>query len=332
MSDAEGNGFSHELGHYLCNPHTFHGSDSAYDPESSLPVAEQLRNTLIAARNSILCDGTDPNCPDPRTVVKKAFDHDDEYMVAVDPADWIHVENAAALELNILPVTDTPGDPGKDAWKAYFGSAHVCDRTNSKIPIMIDNVEHDIQPDRTSIMSYFSSCFKQEAHFTSIQRQRAERSVTDLHRVPVTTPHAITTWRNDTLVQIEDASLAHHFIAPATVPLKWAVSRISVHNSPAGTGGRVIIGVSIYQMPDEGDLHMEIVDPQGGAHQLPDQTSSRLGSFIKSLYYVTASSMDGLWTLRVAEQPAFDPVLVSDPFGRHHRGAILGWQLQFEEP
>jgi hypothetical protein len=324
MSDAGGNSFSHELGHYLGNTHTF---ADYFNPNLPTSVYDQLKEQIIAARD-YLCP-TPPSSCDPRAVVKQAFDPDDTYMLSgVDLSKWWNEYNQDAFELDNLPITDTPADPGRGAWEAIFGTANTCSYNLHCMRFFIDNIFYDVCPDRTNIMSYFKGCFPQEVHFSPIQKERAELAVTELHRKPITESIDVKTWRNKTEIKIGDATYERsHPVDLNNIPLKWATSKISVNDNEDGPVSRVVVGVRILQFAGEGALNIQLIDPNGNIYTLqqPGDNEYRILSTIQSLFYVNTTVKNGLWTLRAAEQPNYG-------FLSHLVGYLYDWQLQFEAP
>jgi hypothetical protein len=324
MGDAGGNSFSHELGHYLCNTHTF---GSYIDANLPTPAYDQLKEKIIAARD-YLCPSQPSSC-DPYEVVKQAFDSDDQYMLSgSDLSKWWIVYNQAAFELDNLPITDTPADPGTDAWAEIYGQANICSYNLLGMTFIIDGIFYDVRPDRTNIMSYFKSCFSREAHFSPIQTERSELAVTELHRKPVTESLDVKTWRNKTDITIGGATYIYqpsHPVDLNNIPLKWATSKISVEDGK-GAVSRVRVGVSINQIVGGGGLHIELIDPHGITHTLqqPSQNEPRILETIRDLFYIDTRVKNGLWTLRVAEQPNYGMI--------NTQGFISDWQLQFEAP
>lgn len=264
-------------------------------------------------------------------MVKQAFDHDDEIMYQYDSSKWWDVYNVAAMELNEMPITDTSADPGQDAWIVLYGAGGDCLYDKPNKTFNIDGIVYDVRPDRTNIMSYFKHCFPSEAHFSLIQKTRSELAVTELHRKPVTDSIDVKTWRNKTEVGIEDATYPYfdshfHPIILDNIPLKWASSKISVDDSE-GPVSRAVIGLRILQYAGEGGLNIQLVDPNGDVHTLqqPSQNETRILDTISSLFYIDTTVKNGLWTLRVAEQPNYG-------FASHPEGYLYDWQLQFEAP
>lgn len=318
MGGADGNSFSHELGHYLCNPHTF---GSYIDPNSPKSIYNQLREKIIEARD-YLCSSKPSSC-NPYEIIKFAFDHDDEHTYSgsgVDKSLWYIEYNQAAFEVDNYPVNDTPADPGPDVWTELYGDACLYDKPS--VTFNIDGILYEVKPDRTNIMSYFKSCFPNEARFSPDQVKRAELTVTELHRKPVTEILDVKTWRNTKLVKIEDATTYFRY----NKQLKWSLSPIWVNDSEQGQVKRAVVGVRIFQKTNEGGLHIELVDPDGEIHTLqkPVDNIHRARDLISSLFYVNTTIKNGMWVLRVAEEPNFSGGLGSQ------EGYIYDWQIQFE--
>lgn len=322
MGGANGNSFSHELGHYLCNPHTF---GSYIDPNSPKSIYNQLEEKIIEARE-YLCSSKPSSC-NPDEIVKFAFDHDDEHTYSgADTSYWYIAYNQAAFEVDNYPVNDTPADPGPDVWTELYGDA--CFYGKPSVTFNIDGVLYEVKPDRTNIMSYFKSCFPNEARFSPDQVKRAELTVTELHRKPVTEVLDVKTWRNTKLVKIEDATSLPIFWDKTQ--LKWSLSPIWVNDSEQDQVKRAVVGVKIFQKANEGGLHIELIDPDGNIHSLqkPADNIHREKNRVSSLFYVNTPIKNGIWLLRVAEEPNFIGGLGG--LDLHEEGYIYDWQIQFE--
>lgn len=334
LSDANGNSFSHELGHYLCNTHTFAWFNK-------LEYAD-LTGMIISAREE-LCPDNPLTC-DPDAVIEYAFDKDDELSSGDaylhDPNVWWEVENSSAEAVRDIPVADTPADANTTVWAELW--EEVCLQETPSVLFNITGVEYTLEPDRTNIMSYFKHCFPRESHFSPNQIERAELCVSSLHRQAVTDEVNVTIHRSDTQVPIPDATRIFRRVQNGPPPqsdanagsasLQYATSYIFVEDEgpPFWPGEkRVIVGVDIYQARNEGGLHIELVDPEGTVHVLqgPDQNESRVGDRIKTLFYLESDLHQGLWMLRVAEEPNESSI---PPAGVE--GYIAGWHIQFETP
>jgi len=292
---GSGTFMAHEVGHYLCLPHTMLEGDGR--PETVPEAATQIKNYVAAT-------GINPTLDS--TILQGLYDPDRNLGGYTNELAYIQS----------YPINDTPPDPGSPLFSSVHGEA--CATTGSSVVVPVYHGapwyltrNYTITPDRTLIMSYYKGCFGTKQHYTPQQVKRMEAVTSSIgHRDNVAKDISFGGFNNTLNVTIPPRP------GLGVGDLQWASS--SIPATGWGSPSRVRVHVDLKH---PSNVHVKLVAPNGTEFPLSDATAN--DGYVKGIFYVNGAGLPkaGTWTLKVAAQ-------YGDPEGA--TGAIYDWRVEFE--
>jgi hypothetical protein len=293
---SSGTFMAHELGHYLCLPHTM--PEEKVWPLSVSEAAAEIAK-YVSDNNLAYTDDT--------KVLQGVYDPDRRMTNYTGSFSYIQK----------YPITDTPPDPDVDLFKSVNGDACSPAKSSVTVPTMFTDatgkwISHDytMTPDRSLIMSYFK-CFPAYQHYTPQEVARMEAVASPAgHRANVAQTVTAAGFNNTLNVAIPPRP------SLGAGPLQWATSAIPATGSGSPTRVRVHVDIT-----HPSSVNIKLVAPNGTELTLSTPTDNP--GRVKGIFYVNGSRLprSGTWTLAVAAQ-------YGDPSGVS--GKIDDWRIEFE--